>query len=147
MIGKLRPHPRPRGEPAHRWGRPAAARLAHRFLRLLRVFGVLATVVATGLLVAAGPAYAAEPVEPPAVPVQPTVTSIDQVINNIRLWLLGILAAWATFCLTVGMIRYTSGDPGEVEKGKLALRNAAIGYAGALLAPLLVTIFGEWLTS
>jgi hypothetical protein len=140
MIGKLRPHPRPRGEPAHRWGRPAAARLAHRALRLLRVFGVLATVVATGLLVAAGPAYAAEPVEP-------TVTSIDQVINNIRLWLLGILAAWATFCLTVGMIRYTSGDPGEVEKGKLALRNAAIGYAGALLAPLLVTIFGEWLTS
>lgn len=140
MIGKLRPQPRPRGEPAHHRGRPASARLAHRTLRLLRVVGVLATVVAAALLVATGSAYAAEPVEP-------TVTSIDQVINNIRLWLLGILAAWATFCLTVGMIRYTSGDPGEVEKGKLALRNAAIGYAGALLAPLLVTIFGEWLTS
>jgi Type IV secretion system pilin len=139
MIGKLRPQPRPRGAPAHRRGRPSAARLADRALRLLRVFGVLAGVVAAALLVGAGSAQAAPPVEP-------TVTSIDQVIDNIRRWLLGILAAWATFCLTVGMIRYTSGDPGEVEKGKLALRNAAIGYAGALLAPLLVTIFGEWLT-
>jgi Type IV secretion system pilin len=140
MTGKLRPHPRGRGEPAHRRRvRPAAARPANRTLRLLRVSGVAATVAAAALLAAAGPAQAADPVEP-------TVTSIDQVIDNIRLWLLGILAAWATFCLTVGMIRYTSGEPGEVEKGKLALRNAAIGYAGALLAPLLVTIFGEWLT-
>ena len=47
-------------------------------------------------------------------------------------------------CLTVGFIRYTSGEPGEVEKGKVALRSAAIGYAGALLAPLLVTIVGGW---
>ncbi|WP_232074557.1 pilin [Phytohabitans suffuscus] len=138
MIGKLRPHPR--GEPAHSRGRPAAARLAHRALRLLRVFGVLATAVAATLLVAAGSAYAAEPVEP-------TVTSLDQVIDNIRLWLLGILAAWATFCLVVGFFRYTSGDQDEVEKGKVAFRSAGIGYAGALLAPLLVTIFGEWLTS
>lgn len=145
MIGKLRPHPR--GEPAQRRGRPAAARLAHHALRLLRVFGVLATVVAATLLVAAGSAYAAEPVEPPVAPVEPTVTSLDQVINNIRLWLLGILAAWATFCLVVGFFRYTSGDQAEVEKGKVAFRSAAIGYAGALIAPLLVTIFGEWLTS
>jgi len=141
MIGKLHPHPRPRGEPAHRHGRPAAARLAHHALRLLRMFGVLATAVAATLLVAAGSAaYAAEPVEP-------TVTSLDQVIDNIRLWLLGILAAWATFCLVVGFFRYTSGDQAEVEKGKVAFRSAAIGYAGALIAPLLVTIFGEWLTS
>jgi len=104
------------------------------------MFGVLATVVAATLLVAAGSAYAAEPVEP-------TVTSLDQVIDNIRLWLLGILAAWATFCLVVGFFRYTSGDQAEVEKGKTAFRSAAIGYAGALIAPLLVTIFGEWLTS
>ena len=32
--------------------------------------------------------------------------SIDQVVNNIRLWLLGILSGWATLCLTVGFLRY-----------------------------------------
>ncbi|GIF74107.1 hypothetical protein Asi02nite_36250 [Asanoa siamensis] len=84
-------------------------------------------------------AYAAEP-----APVMLAVDSIAEVVGNIRIWMMGILAAWATLCLTVGFFRYTSGEPGEVEKGKLALRSAAIGYAGALLAPLLLTIVGEW---
>lgn len=106
---------------------------------------LIAALVAAAIVAAGSVVYAVEPVEPPVAPVEPTVTSIDQVINNIRLWLLGILGAWATFCLVVGFIRYTSGDLGEVEKGKIGLRNAAIGYAGALLAPLLVTIVGEWL--
>lgn len=51
---------------------------------------------------------------------------------------------YATLCLTVGFLRYTSGEPGEVERGKLAFRSAAIGYAGALLSPLIVTIVGQW---
>jgi len=114
------------------------ARLLYRATRTARTLTLLAALVAIAVVATGSAAYAAEPVEP-------TVTSIDQVIDNIRLWLLSILAAWATFCLVVGFIRYTSGDLGEVEKGKLGLRNAAIGYAGALLAPLLVTIVGEWL--
>ena len=34
--------------------------------------------------------------------------------------------------------------PGEVEKAKLALKSAALGYGLAMLAPLFVTIVGEW---
>jgi hypothetical protein len=124
-----RGHGRVGGRPV--WLRSSMARLA--FISIL---------VATQLLLGGSGGYAVE--DEPAEPAVPTVTSVDQVIDNVRLWLLGILAAWATLCLTVGFIRYTSGDPGEVEKGKLALRNAAIGYAGALLAPLLVTIIGQW---
>jgi hypothetical protein len=44
--------------------------------------------------------------------------------------------------LTVGGIRYLAagGDPGEVGKAKDALKNAAIGYCLAVLAPVLVKI-------
>lgn len=99
---------------------------------LLDAAAAAATVVA-----APRAAYAADP---PTV----GVTSISAVIDNIRLWLFGILVAWATLCLTVAFFRLTSGDPGEIEKGKLGLRSAAIGYVGAMLAPLLVTIIGKW---
>ncbi|MEU8182032.1 pilin [Micromonospora sp. NPDC049047] len=123
-----------RGRPSVRRPRRDLSRPARASLMLLGVAAVTVAFVA-----ASGAAYAAEP-----APVVLAVESITQVIDNIRLWLLGILAAWATLCLTVGFLRYTSGEPGEVEKGKLAFRSAAIGYAGALLAPLLVTIVGQW---
>jgi hypothetical protein len=91
---------------------------------------VTSTVVAVALVPDA--AYAAD--------------SLEQVVNNIRTWLVGILVAVATLFLTVGGLRYAAanGDPGEVEKAKLALRSAAIGYALAMLAPLFVTIVGQW---
>ncbi|MEU7753626.1 pilin [Micromonospora sp. NPDC049171] len=123
-----------RGRPSVRRPRRDLSRPARASLMLLGVAAVNIAFVA-----APGAAYAAEP-----APVVLAVESITQVIDNIRLWLLGILAAWATLCLTVGFLRYTSGEPGEVEKGKLAFRSAVIGYAGALLAPLLVTIVGQW---
>ncbi|GLY98848.1 pilin [Actinoplanes sp. NBRC 103695] len=122
--------------------RPTGRHLRRYPPRAVRVgLAVLLGGAATALCVIAAPhaAYAAEPGT-----VVLAVDSIDQVVNNIRLWLVGILASWATLCLTVGFLRYTSGEPGEVEKGKLALRSAAIGYAGALLAPLLVTIIAKW---
>ena len=112
--------------------------------RLTRAVGVFASMLAvTALIVATGPsaAHAAPPDEGTVVL---AVESIGQVVNNIRIWLVGILAGWATLCLTVGFLRYTSGEPGEVERGKVAFRSAAIGYAGALLAPLIVTIVGGW---
>jgi len=123
-------------------GRPTGYRLHGYPRRVVRVGLALllgGTTVAVMLIVGPRPVYAAEP--GPAVL---AVESIQQVVNNIRFWLVGILGSWATLCLTVGFLRYTSGEPGEVEKGKLALRSAAIGYAGALLAPLLVTIVGSW---
>jgi hypothetical protein len=68
--------------------------------------------------------------------------TLEQVIGNIRTWLIGILAALATTFLTLGGARYliAGGDPGEVERAKHALRSAAIGYGLAVLAPALVTI-------
>jgi hypothetical protein len=68
--------------------------------------------------------------------------SISQVISNTTLWLVGILAGAATLFLTLGGVRYlmAGGDPAEVEKAKTALKSAAIGYALALLAPVIVTV-------
>lgn len=88
------------------------------------------------LVVTAG-AAAAEPVVVLAI-----AESFDQVLDNIRNWLVGILAGLATVCLTVGGARYVlaSGDPGEVEKSKTALRAACIGYGLAMLAPVIVAV-------
>jgi len=109
--------------------------------RLIPVFVLVAAVAATALVVTQGTAYAAEV---GAVPL--AAESIQQVAERIRTWLLAILVAVATLFLTVGGLRYlaANGDPGELEKAKLALRSAAIGYALALLAPLFVTIVGQW---
>jgi hypothetical protein len=68
--------------------------------------------------------------------------SLDQVIGNVRAWLVGLLAALATTFLTIGGVKYliASGEPGEVEKAKHALKSAAVGYALAVMAPGLVSI-------
>ncbi len=122
-----RPSPTPR--------RPVTDRPGRRLRRTVRrVAPAAAVTVSTAVAVALVPdaAYAAE--------------SLDQVVNNIRTWLVGILVAVATLFLTVGGLRYAAanGDPGEVEKAKLALRSAAIGYGLAMLAPLFVTIVCQW---
>ncbi|WP_067510555.1 pilin [Actinoplanes sp. TFC3] len=131
-------HPLHRPTPTPR--RPVTDRRGRRLTRPVRLVGTATAVTALVVLTCAGTAQAAA--EPGTVVL--AAASIDQVVNNIRLWLMGILAGWATLCLTVGFLRYTSGEPGEVERGKIAFRSAAIGYAGALLAPLIVTIVGGW---
>jgi hypothetical protein len=67
--------------------------------------------------------------------------TLEGVINNLTAWIVGILAAVATLFLTVGGVRYLTagGDPSEVERAKSALRSALIGYALAILAPVLLT--------
>jgi Type IV secretion system pilin len=67
--------------------------------------------------------------------------NLQEVIGNLRAWLVGILVALATLFLTVGGVRYLSagGDPGQVAKAKEAVRNAAVGYGLAVLAPLIVS--------
>jgi hypothetical protein len=68
--------------------------------------------------------------------------SVDQVLTNIRNWVMGILAGLATVFLSIGGVRYVmaGGDPGEVEKAKTAFKAAGIGYGLAALAPLVVTV-------
>ena len=99
------------------------------------------------VLLLATPAYAQTTTTTPTAPTT-TADSLQDVINNIRTWLFGILVAVATLFLTIGGLRlmWANGDPGEAEKGKAALRSAAIGYALALLAPLIVTIVGGWVS-
>jgi hypothetical protein len=77
--------------------------------------------------------------QPPAPP-QPA--SLEQVVNNLRLWIMGIIAAIATLFLVVGGLRYITagGDPAEVERAKGNLKSALLGYALAVLAPILLTI-------
>jgi hypothetical protein len=68
--------------------------------------------------------------------------SIDQVLTNIRSWLMGILASLATVFLSIGGVRYVmgGGDPGEIDKAKTAFKSAAVGYGLAALAPVVVTV-------
>ena len=96
----------------------------------------LSTVVIVGLIVVvATPAFAASTTAP----------TLNSVIDNLRNWLVGLLAGVATLFLTIAGLRYVTagGDPGQVEKAKIALKSAAIGYALAILAPLLVSILAS----
>ena len=106
--------------------------------RIPRTLARLLIVAALGaglLVVLASPAFAASSGAP----------SLNTVIDNLRNWLVGILAGVATLFLTVGGLRYLAagGDPSQVEKAKVALKSAAVGYALAILAPLLVTIIAS----
>jgi len=69
-------------------------------------------------------------------------TSLNQVVDNLRVWLIGLLAALATLLLTIGGVRYllAAGDPGALEKAKGTIKAALVGYALAALAPVLVTV-------
>jgi len=71
--------------------------------------------------------------------------TLDGVISSLTNWIVGILAGVATLFLTIGGLRYLTagGDPGQVERAKTALKSAAVGYALAILAPLIVSILAS----
>lgn len=70
------------------------------------------------------------------------VKDLPAVITSATAWLTGIAFLVATFFLTLGGIRrmLAAGDPGEVEKSKEAFKSAGLGYALAVLAPVLAQI-------
>jgi hypothetical protein len=79
-------------------------------------------------------------------------TPTDQlatIIGNITSWVVGLLVGVATLFLTIGGLRYlTAGtDPTEVDKAKSALKSALIGYALAVLAPVLLGIVQGWIST
>ena len=108
------------------------------------VSGVAAVMALTIILVgavmvsAAEPAAAAQSVGMPPM----AVNSLPTIVANLRTWLMGILAGVATLFLTIGGVRYVmaGGDPSEVERAKAAFRSAAIGYALAVIAPVVLSI-------
>ena len=101
-----------------------------------------ARAVLVGVLVLAGVVAAAVTAQAESVQIVALAGSIEEVLTNIRNWIMGIIALVATVFLTIGGVRYVlaSGDPGEVGKAKEAFKNAGFGYVLAALAPLVVQI-------
>lgn len=107
----------------------------------------VAVLVAVLVLVAFGAVGSGDavPVHAATVQVVALAATFNDVLNNIRNWILGMLAGLATVFLTVGGVRYVlaAGDPGEVEKAKTCFKTAAIGYGLAALAPLVVDVLKQ----
>jgi hypothetical protein len=127
MPAPLRPRRPPAGSPSLR-RRTGPASVGRRWL--LDLAGVAAVAVLVVVWLA-----------PPAV-AQAADPTLGQVIDRLRTVLVGLLVGLATLLLTVGGVRYllAGGDPGQVEKAKVTLRSAAIGYGLAVLAPVLVRL-------
>jgi hypothetical protein len=100
-----------------------------------------AVTLTAGVVVAlyTGPVWAQGPAEPP----EPN--SLEQVVDNLRWWIMGIIAAVATLFLVIGGLRYITagGDPSQVEQAKGNLKSAMLGYGLAVLAPVLMTILSS----
>jgi hypothetical protein len=107
---------------------------------MLRIFQRLAWCAAVSAVLTV--AWAAPVLAQPADPV-----TLETVIGNITQWVLGLLFGVATLFLTIAGLRYAAagGDPMQIEKAKSALRSALIGYALALLSPVLLGIIKGWL--
>lgn len=99
---------------------------------VIRKFVFVSSLIAVIAIAGASPAMAADAAAP----------SLNAVIDNLRNWMVGLLAAVATLFLTIGGLRYMTagGDPMQVERAKTALKSAAVGYSLAALSPLLVQI-------
>jgi hypothetical protein len=67
---------------------------------------------------------------------------LNTVLNNLTVAIVGLLSSLATVALTIGGVMYlmAGGDPEQVRKAKTALKNAAIGYGIAILAPALLLV-------
>jgi hypothetical protein len=123
------PDPRARRRPTRHPHRECHLQ-RRRLQRAARLMPWVAAVVIVAIVTSASPAAAA------------TTPTLTGVISNLTSWIVGILAGVATLFLTIGGLRYLTagGDPGQVEKAKIALKSAAIGYALAILAPLIVSV-------
>ncbi|MFC0532120.1 pilin [Phytohabitans kaempferiae] len=116
---------------------PARPRALTYPRRRLRTGAHLLAHVATVVLILSVPAAAfAAPGD------DANTAALRAVINNLRFWVMGILAAIATLYLVLaGVYRATAGgDPAQVDKSKEAFKNALIGYALAVLSPVVLGI-------
>ncbi|MBI1758124.1 MAG: hypothetical protein HYR62_02695 [Actinobacteria bacterium] len=98
------------------------------------------------VLTGAGPA-GADPAPDTGPPRIVAVNDLPTIVTNITHWIIGLVFGVATLFLTVGGLRYLAagGDPTEVEKAKSALKSALVGYALALLAPILLGVVKSWI--
>jgi heme/copper-type cytochrome/quinol oxidase subunit 2 len=68
--------------------------------------------------------------------------TLPQVIDGITGWIMSIIAVVATMFLAVASLRYMSaaGDPAQVEQAKGNFKSALIGYALAILTPVILQV-------
>ena len=101
---------------------------------------VLAHSPTSALTLAAG--WAVQAAEPAATLAVVAVKTLPQVIEGLRTWIMGILAAVATLFLVIGGLRYmtAAGDPAGVEQAKGSFKAALTGYALAVLAPVILQV-------
>ncbi|SIM49692.1 pilin [Micromonospora cremea] len=68
--------------------------------------------------------------------------SINEVISGITGWVMGIIALVATMFLVIGGLRYMAagGDPAQVEQAKGNVKSALMGYALAVLSPVILQV-------
>ncbi|MFF4775473.1 pilin [Microtetraspora fusca] len=113
---------------------PTPSRSGHRRMGITWTRCWTFALIAVAIVLCTSPAWAADLLAAPS--------SLNQVIDNLRNVIIGLLVGLATLFLTIGGVRYmlAGGDPGEVEAAKKTLRYAAFGYGIAVLAPLLVNI-------
>ena len=99
----------------------------------------LAVAVTAALIAVASVSVPADAAAPPPAPAPP---GLGQVVDNARLWVMGLLAAVATLFLVIGGARYVmaGGDPSQVERAKQTIKSALAGYALAVLAPVALSI-------
>lgn len=118
------------------------SRTPHHTLRIRRATRVALRMVVplTGAVLALALTTTAH--ADPGGAVHLAANSLPVVIANLQAWLMGILAAIATLFLVLAGVYWATagGDPSQVEKAKLALRNALIGYGLAVLAPILLQV-------
>jgi len=104
---------------------PAAARVAAH----LGTVALMLSIPTAAFADSSGPVYLA-------------ANDLPTVIGNLQTWIMGILAAVATLFLVLAGVYYATagGDPQQVDKAKGAFKNALIGYALAVLAPVLLQV-------
>lgn len=114
-------------------GRPDTARRTGRAVRYAAVHvaitALMLSVPAAAFADSSGPVYLA-------------ANDLPTVISNLQKWIMGLLFAVATlFLILGGVYRVTAGgDPAQVEKSNTQFKNALIGYALAVLAPVLLEV-------
>lgn len=113
-----------------------------RLSTLARRTGRAGAHTATMLLILSVPSAAyADPTGPMSV----AANSLPTVIANIRTQVMLLLFGIASLFALLGAVYrvFAGGDPAMQEKSKLAFRNAAVGYALAVLAPVLFSILAD----
>jgi hypothetical protein len=110
--------------------------------RVIRRVVLIGELVVLTLLVSASATHGAHAEVVRVLADSAGLSQAETVLNNIRNWVMGILGSIATVFLSIGFVRRIvgAGDPEEQGKAKEAFKAAGIGYAGAALTPLIITI-------